>query len=128
MLNSMSEIKIVIVDDEPEILKTLKRILEKKDYVVSIYENPVEALNFLKSNPVDLVITDLKMPEMDGILFLMSVKEFYPSVPIILITGYATIATAVTAIQKGAYDYIRKPFDVQKIYGVVEQALASAGH
>lgn len=124
MFNSNKGIKILLVDDEPEILRTLKRILAKKNYAVITFEEPAKALEHLKTDAVHLIITDLKMPEMDGLQFLYRAKLLRPDTPVILVTGYATIPTAVSAIQTGAYDYIRKPFDIKKIYAVVEQALA----
>lgn len=126
MFNSNKEIKILVVDDEPEILKTLKRILSRKGYEAITFENPMKALDYLKTEQVHLILTDLKMPEMDGVQFLLKIKQSYPTLPVILLTAYASIETAVTAIQQGAFDYIRKPFEIKKIYELVEKALESS--
>lgn len=123
MFSLKKGIKILIVDDEPEILRTMKRILERKDYVVVTFENPVPALEYLKTERVHLILSDLKMPVMDGMQFLAQVKKSYPSIPVVLITGHATISTAVAAIQLGAADYLKKPFEIKKIYEVVQRNL-----
>lgn len=125
MFNSNNGLRILVVDDEPEILRTLKRILARKGYDVVTFEDPFKALDHLKTDRVHLILTDLKMPEMDGVQLLLRIKQHYPAIPVVLITAYATISTAVTAMQQGAFDYLRKPFDIKRIYEVVESALDS---
>lgn len=128
MFHANQEIKIVVVDDEPEILRTLKRILSRKGYEVVTFDSPLNALDYLKTERVNLILTDLKMPGMDGVQLLLRVKQSHPSLPVILLTAYATIETAVTAMQQGAFDYLRKPFDIKKIYEIVERAIESSNH
>ena len=120
-----NRVKTLAVDDDAEVLRTIKRILEKKGHEVFAYDSAGAALEHLKKETVDLILTDLKMPEMDGIQFLSRAKALRPYVPVILITGFATIETAVSAIKWGAFDYVRKPFEVKKIYEVIEGALGS---
>ncbi len=121
------KIRILAVDDDAQVLGTLKKILEKKSYEVLGYTNPVDALARLKTGWVDLILTDLKMPEMDGLQFLEKAKRISPATPIILITAFATIETAVSAIRWGAYDYLTKPFEIKKICEVVKRCLKSQG-
>ena len=116
--------KIVIVDDERDMLILLKRIIsEGTDHEVFTFSNPLEALKWLKNNPVDLVFTDLKMPKMDGIQFLKAIKMARPRTCVIIVTAYATIETAVEAIKMGAYDYISKPFKRERILLMIDKAL-----
>ncbi len=122
MLSWTKKMKILIVDDEPDSLKVLKDIIEKKGYTTLAFQSPVQALNKIKTEEVDLILTDLKMPEMDGIQFLYQVKANHPLIPIIVLTGYASIDSAVKAVQWGAFDYLRKPCEVTRIYDVLERA------
>ena len=119
------KIKTLVVDDDAEVLKTLVKILKKKGHDVFPFESSITALEYLKQEKMDLILTDLKMPEMDGIQFLSRAKTLRPDAPVILITGFATIDTAVSAIKWGAFDYLRKPFEIKKIYEVVDRALSS---
>ena len=125
MFGPKRKIQILVVDDEPTVSSTIRRILEKRGYSVTTFENPLAALDWIKTDPCDLILTDLKMPQMDGIQFLTQIKRLQPAVPVILITAYSTIDTAVMAIKYGGFDYLQKPFDVQKIYEVVQRALDS---
>lgn len=102
--------RILVVDDEEDILKILKFILEKEGYIVDTAMNGEEALTLMDKNPYDIVLTDLRMPGMDGIELLEKVKALYPEVDVVIMTAYASIESAVSAIKKGAADYIVKPF------------------
>ncbi len=103
--------KILIVDDEKDMLALLKRIIaEDTEYEVTTETSPLQALDRFKNQPFDMVITDLKMPEMDGIQLLEHLKKIGSDVSVVVMTPYGTIETAVEATQKGAYDYITKPF------------------
>ena len=121
------KIRILVTDDDAELLKTLVKILSRRGYQTFPFESPVKALEFLKGEKVDLILSDLKMPEVDGIQFLDRAKSIRPKTPFILITGFATVDTAVSAIKNGAFDYLRKPFEVKKIYEVVDRALQTGG-
>lgn len=108
--------KILIVDDEKDMLLLLQRIVsEEGGHELQTETDPFAAVELLKNTPFDLVITDLKMPKMDGIQLLESVKRIQPKAAVVILTAYATIDTAVEAIQKGAYDYITKPFRRERI-------------
>jgi DNA-binding NtrC family response regulator len=116
--------KILAVDDEPNMLRLLKTILTSKtNYEVVTTNNPLEAAKLLQEESFDLLITDLKMPLMDGMDLIEAVKKIDPALPIIMVTAYGTIETAEEAIQKGAYDYITKPFRQEAILITLKRAL-----
>ncbi|MEJ2673153.1 MAG: response regulator [Deltaproteobacteria bacterium] len=116
--------KILVVDDEPNMLRLLKTILmDKTGYEVTTTNNPLEVSKLLQENHYDLVITDLKMPLVDGIDLIGIVKDIDALMPIIVITAYGTIETAEEAIQKGAYDFITKPFRKETILITIKRAL-----
>jgi DNA-binding NtrC family response regulator len=108
--------RILIIDDEKDMLVLLKRIItEETDHEAVTESDPQRALELFKGNPFNLVITDLKMPKMDGMQVLEKVREMDPKVTVVILTAFATIENAVEAIQKGAYDYITKPFRRERI-------------
>lgn len=116
--------KILIVDDEKDMLSLLQRIItEDTDHDLVTETNPFNALELVKKHPFDLVITDLKMPKMDGIELIEEVKKTRPKVSVIVLTAFATIETAVDAIQKGAYDYITKPFRRERILLTIDKVM-----
>jgi len=115
--------KILIVDDEANMRLVLKAMLRKEGYDVATAENGLEALGVLKNQDVAVVVSDLKMPKLDGMGLLDRVVEDYPSTPVIMITAHGTVATAVDAMKKGAFDYITKPFDQDDLKRVVRKAL-----
>jgi DNA-binding NtrC family response regulator len=116
--------RILIIDDEKDMLALLKRILtEETGHEVVTETNPMTALDLFKEKPFDLVITDLKMPRMDGIKVLETVKKVSPDVSVVILTAFATIETAVDAIRKGAYDYITKPFRRERILLTVDKVM-----
>ncbi len=116
--------RILVVDDEPNMLRLLKTILmDKTGYEVTTTNNPLEVSKMLQEDHYDLVITDLKMPLVDGIDLIGIVKGIDATLPIIVITAYGTIETAEEAIQKGAYDFITKPFRKETILITIKRAL-----
>jgi DNA-binding NtrC family response regulator len=116
--------RILVVDDEPNMLRLLKTILmDKTGYEVTTTNNPLEVSKMLQEDHYDLVITDLKMPLVDGIDLIGIVKGIDVTLPIIVITAYGTIETAEEAIQKGAYDFITKPFRKETILITMKRAL-----
>jgi len=116
--------KILIVDDEPDMLELLSMIItEKTPYEVITTNNPLEVLDLIKKNNVDLVIADLKMPDMDGIELLNAVKKFDENLTVIIITAYGTIESAVETMHKGAFDFITKPFRKEQILYTIDRAL-----
>ena len=116
--------RILVVDDEPNMLRLLKTILmDKTGYEVTTTNNPLEVSKLLQESHYDLVVTDLKMPLVDGIDLIGIVKNIDAVMPIIVITAYGTIETAEEAIQKGAYDFITKPFRKETILITIKRAL-----
>lgn len=116
--------RILIVDDERDMLALLKRIItEKTEHEVITEHDPLKSIDTLEKQPFDLLITDLKMPGMDGIALLDEVKRIQPSAAVIIMTAYATIETAVEATRKGAFDYIAKPFRKERILLTIRRAL-----
>ncbi len=114
--------KILIVDDQLNTCKSLQAILKKSGYASEYTLRPEEALKRAQAEPFDIVITDLRMPGMDGIQLLEELKKIQPRLIVIMITGYATIKSAVEAIQKGAYDYLAKPFTPDEVRVIIDRA------
>ncbi|NSW46236.1 MAG: sigma-54-dependent Fis family transcriptional regulator [Bacteroidales bacterium] len=114
---------ILIVDDERSIRNSLKDILEHESYSVETAENGFLALDVLKQKNIDLVLCDIKMPQMDGIELLENILQHYPNISVVMISGHGDIETAVNCIKKGAYDFIQKPLDLNRILVTVRNAL-----
>ena len=120
----MAAWRVLIVDDEQSICDVLSISLKKEGYLVSAETNPRKALERLKREPFDLILQDLKMPEMDGIDLLREIKKLREETVVIIMTAYTTWDRAVEAMRLGAYDYIKKPFDTQiDIKGTISRAL-----
>jgi len=114
---------ILVVDDEKIIRDGCERILLKEGWQVKTASSGAEGLEHLKASPFDLLLLDLKMPGLSGMEMLQQVKELYPEVIVIVITGYATVESAVAAMKAGAYDFISKPFLPDQLRIVVRRAL-----
>ena len=107
--------KILVIDDERSIRNSMKDILQYEGHEVVLAENGMEGLVSVKSEKPDIVFCDIKMPKMEGIEVLERIKEFSADTPVIMISGHGTIDTAIEAIRKGAYDFIEKPLDLNRI-------------
>ena len=116
---------IVIVDDEEMVLTSISSFLSlETDYNLKTFISAKKALDYIKDNPVDLVVSDYLMPEMDGISFLIKVRELVPEVPRIILTGYADKENAIKAInQVGLFQYIEKPWDNEDILIIFRNGL-----
>ncbi|ORC31783.1 sigma-54 dependent transcriptional regulator [Marispirochaeta aestuarii] len=114
---------VLIVDDEKNIREGLGKALELEDYNVFLAADGKEALAVINSEEIDLIITDLKMPEMSGEELLKKVASAYPTVPVIILTGHGTIESAVNAMRDGAYDFITKPLNLDRLSLMVKRAL-----
>ncbi len=114
---------VFFVDDEPKVRKMVGRTLEQAGLKVSYFARAAECLKQLHSQTCDLLITDVKMPEMDGIELLTEVKRIIPSLPVLVITGYGDIPMAVKALKVGASDFIEKPLDRQSFLSAVDSVL-----
>jgi len=119
---------IFLVDDEPDVLKSIALTLRSHRYLVSSFPSATECLKKLRRQDCDLIITDVRMPDMDGVELLGEVKRIVPYVPVLIITGYADIPMAVRAMKQGASDFIEKPFDKNDFIQKVESALDSGGY
>jgi len=115
--------RILVVDDEAKVCQFLVDILIRQGYRADGANSPKQALEMLKLDSYDLLLTDLMMPEMNGLQLLERAKEEDPELAVVMITGYSTVETAVEAMKKGALDYLAKPFKIEEIKIVVEKAL-----
>jgi DNA-binding NtrC family response regulator len=116
--------KLLILDDEPDMLKLLQMIIsEKTPYEAVTTNNPREALELAKNGSFAMVITDLKMPGLDGIEVLEAIKSIDESIPVIFITAYGSVESAIETMQKGAFDFITKPFKKEQILFTIEKAM-----
>jgi len=120
----MSKGKILVIDDEGIVRTSCSRALSPEGYEVASAKNGSEGLKLLEGGKFDIVLTDLKMPDMDGIEILRKVKEKWPETEVIIITGYQTVDTAVKSIKLGAFDYLEKPFTPDTLIAAVTNALA----
>mgnify|MGYP000064522731 FL=1 len=117
---------LLIVDDERRMADVLKLVLERAGYRVRTCSRGEDALRLLADRPADLVLTDLKMPGMTGVQLLERIKADTPDVPVVLMTAFATVETAIDALRLGAFDYVRKPFDNNDLKAVIARALEHA--
>jgi DNA-binding NtrC family response regulator len=116
--------KILIIDDELVALKNLKHVMKKEGYAVTGTQSGQKALKYLEEQHFDVVLTDLRMEKIDGRQILEKCRSHYPDTEVILITGYATLESAVEAMKQGAFYYIGKPFRLDDVRKVVREALA----
>lgn len=114
--------RILITDDDLDLRELLIEAVTNWDYIADVAKDGEEALRKLRMERYDLVICDLMMPGMDGLTLLKKIKELDQDILVIIITGYATIETAVKAIESGAYDYIAKPFRLDELMIVIKNA------
>ncbi len=119
--------KILVVDDEIGIRQSLKKILEKEGFDVVTASNGDEAFKLIRGSDIDLLISDIRMAGMDGLELLKVCKSISPYTEVIMITGYASVDTAVDSMKQGAYDYITKPFKKADILKAVQQGHREAG-
>ncbi len=114
---------VLVADDEPNIRRVLEAMFQKDGFTVLTAENGKRAIEAASSTPIDILVTDLIMPDMTGVDVLRAVKQIQPNCAAIVITAFGTIKTAVEAIRLGAYNYITKPFDVDEVRLLVRKAL-----
>jgi len=115
--------KILIIDDERSIRNTLKDILSYEKYDISLAENGIEGIELAKNDDFDVILCDIKMPQMDGIEVLEKIHELVNDTPVIMISGHGNIDTAVDAIKKGAFDFLEKPLDLNRILITIRNAM-----
>ncbi|WP_406844636.1 sigma-54-dependent transcriptional regulator [Flavobacterium soyae] len=119
--------KILVIEDDISFCKLLEKFLVKNQYEVSIAFSASEARSAIKNESFDLILTDLRLPDSDGIVLMSEIKNSHPEIPVILMTGYSDVNTAVKAIKNGAADYISKPFNPDEVLLVITNALQTPG-
>jgi len=125
MLNPLplSEEHILIVDDEEEARHGLSKLLTTKGYSVLTASNGIEALEVLRKQAASIIITDIKMPEMDGLTFLREIKKLIPNVKVVIITGYGEVETYLEAMNLGAIEFLHKPIRFEDLIKVIRKVI-----
>jgi len=117
---------VLVADDEPNVRKVLGALLDQAGYTVTAAATGEEALALVRAQDPDVVISDLKMPGMDGLALLREIRARFPEVPVLLLTAHGTVEVAVEAMKRGAYDFLTKPFDRDRVLEVVAKAIGQA--
>jgi DNA-binding NtrC family response regulator len=120
-------LQVLVLDDEPIVGKRLQPALAKVGCDVEVFEAPGPALERIRSKKFEVVVTDIRMDDIDGIKVLETVLERWPETKVVMITGYATVEVAREAIAKGAFDFIAKPFKPQELRDVIAKAAEALG-
>ena len=118
--------RVLVVDDEPNLRKVLKALLTRSGFDVVTAKDGKEAVDVLRGGGIDLLMTDIRMPEMTGLELLSWSRNEQPDVPVIVITAHGTVDTAVQAMKEGAFDFVTKPFDSGQLVRTVRKALDQA--
>ena len=118
----MEPVRVLIVDDEVAFLETLVKRLRKRKLTVNGVTGGQEALDFLKESPVDIVVLDVKMPGISGLDVLREIKKSYSLVEVIMLTGHANMEVALEGMDKGAFDYLMKPIEIDELVYKIEDA------
>ncbi len=118
----MNQFQVLLVDDEKEFLETLVKRLKKRKLQVAAASSGREALEMLAESPYDVVVLDVKMPDMDGITTLQEMKRIRPSVEVIMLTGHASMEVAMRGMELGAFDYLMKPMDIDELIYKLQDA------
>lgn len=124
-MDDPKQTSIYLIDDDATVLKAISQSLQSSGYRVSSFRSAEECLVILQSSECNLIISDVNMPNIDGISLLKKIKELKPSLPVLIITGFASVPLAVEAIKLGAYDFIEKPFDETTLLNAVKKGLAT---
>jgi DNA-binding NtrC family response regulator len=116
--------RLLVIDDEADLREMLEFILSAEGYDVVTVDGGLAAIDAARERPFDLAITDMRMPDMNGIETLTALKELDPTIEVVVVTGYASEQTAAECIRRGAYGYLRKPFELGELRPLIEGALA----
>ena len=119
----MKPLEVLVIDDESVICDACEMVLSEKGHTVTKSTNGTDGLRAIRQQAYDIVLLDMKLPDMDGMQILKTVLEEKPGLCIIVMTGYSSISNAVEAIKQGASDYLAKPFTAEQLLGVVQQIL-----
>ncbi len=123
----MKKKRVLVVDDEKDVRETLESVLARLEFDPVVAPGGKEAMEIIKNDKVDIVLSDLYMPEMDGLELLKRVKAEKKNMVFLMITAHPTIETAVDAIKKGAYDYLTKPFHIDEVKMKLDRAMEKSG-
>lgn len=118
----MGELKLLFVDDEVEFLEPMAARLRRRHIACTIAQSGLEALDALAREPFDCAVVDVKMPGMDGLDLLRRVRREYPGVPVILLTGHASVELGVQGLELGAFEYLMKPMDLDELLDTVRRS------
>ena len=124
----MENVHTLIIDDETDVLDVLSLRLEKRGAVTICADNGKTGLEILQNTPIDIVILDIKMPDMDGSEVLEKIKSFAPNTPVIILSGHADMKLAAEVIQNGAFAYLLKPINIDMLCNKIEDALEHLEH
>lgn len=119
--------KILLVDDEENARIALSRLLTRGGYIVDTVANGFEALNHLREHDVNLIVTDLNMPQMDGLEFLRELNRSFPGSNVIMVTAYGGVESYIEAINLGAFEYINKPVKIEELKLVLDKVFSGQG-
>jgi DNA-binding NtrC family response regulator len=120
--------RILVVDDEENARMALTRLLAKEGFLVESVANGYEALNYLRHQPVQIIVTDINMPEMDGISFLKELNRSFPKMNVIMVTAYGGVESYLEAMNLGAFEYINKPVKIDELKLVLKKVLRETIH
>ena len=120
--------RILVVDDEENTRIGLTRLLAKEGFLVDSVANGYEALNYLRGQKVNIIVTDINMPEMDGITFLRELNRNYPKTHVIMITAYGGVESYLEAMNLGAFEYVNKPVRIDELKVILKKVLAETIH
>ncbi|SKA70918.1 Response regulator receiver domain-containing protein [Paucidesulfovibrio gracilis DSM 16080] len=118
----MSKVKVLVVDDEQDFVKLFVKRFLMRNLDVRGVNSGQEALEYLRSNDIDVVVLDVKMPGMDGLETLQEIKKRHPHVEVIMLTGHGSVKSGIQGISLGAYDYVLKPFKIEDLLGRILKA------
>ncbi|MCH8026827.1 MAG: response regulator [candidate division Zixibacteria bacterium] len=122
-INQTEQPSILVVDDELLIRDLLYDFFKQQGWTIAVAENGEKALEILRARKIDLVLTDIKMPQIDGLTLTSQVRAKYPDMPVVLMTGYPSVETAVEGIRAKVSDYIIKPFNINKLFKTLKSQL-----
>jgi DNA-binding NtrC family response regulator len=117
------DFEILFVDDDSDILSIVQKYLSRQGYNITVLDNGIDALSLVKQKNFDIVFTDFKMPEFDGLELLVAIKEYRPETEVVIVTGYGTMESAIKAMKFGSYDYIQKPFKLETLKILIDKVM-----
>lgn len=120
--------RILVVDDEENARLGLSRLLSREGFLVDSVANGYEALNYLRQQEVNLIVTDINMPEMNGIAFLKELNKSFPKSNVIMITAYGGVESYIEAMNLGAFEYINKPVKIDELKSILKKIFKETGH